>query len=94
MSKKNGSTNGIQSALTITIIILMRFAFMSTMIFFPHKSGVDIVSLLANSISSDDPIMKAWEYGMVVYLMEIPDSKYPFFSRLAKFQQCMFKRIR
>ena len=30
---------------------------------------------------------------MVACLMEIPDPKYPFFSRLTKFQQCMLKRI-
>ena len=30
---------------------------------------------------------------MVVYLMEIPDLEYPFFSRLTKFQQCMFAGI-
>jgi len=30
---------------------------------------------------------------MVVYFMEFPDPKYPFFSKLSKFQQRMFKRI-
>ena len=30
---------------------------------------------------------------MIVYLMEIPNPKFPFFSTLTKFQQCMFKKI-
>ena len=30
---------------------------------------------------------------MVSYLIEIPYPKFQFFSRLAKFQQCIFKRI-
>ena len=54
--------------------------------YFLDRSGVGGVSFSVNSISPDDPIMKAWEYGMVVYLMEIPNPKYPFFSRLTKFQ--------
>jgi len=63
------------------------------MIFFPDRSGVAGVRFPANSISSDDPIMKAWKYRMVAYLMEISNLKFLFFSRLTKFQQCMFKRI-
>ena len=30
---------------------------------------------------------------MAVYLMKMSYPKYPFFSKLTKFQQCMFKRI-
>ena len=30
---------------------------------------------------------------MVLYFTEIPDPKFPFFSTLTKFQQCIFKRI-
>ena len=38
-------------------------------------------------------MVKVWGYGMVVYLMEIPNPKFPFFLRLTKFQQYTFKRI-
>ena len=55
------------------------------MTFFPDRSGVDGVRFLANSISLDDHIMKAWEYEMIAYLTEIRDSKYPFFSTPIKF---------
>ena len=58
----------------------------STTIYFLEKSGVDGVSFPLNSISPNDPVMKAWKYEMGVYLMEILDLKYPFFSRLTKFQ--------
>jgi len=30
---------------------------------------------------------------MVVYFMEIPNLKFPFFSRITKFQQCAFRMI-
>jgi len=30
---------------------------------------------------------------MVLYFIEILDPKFPFFSKMTKFQQCMFKRI-
>ena len=30
---------------------------------------------------------------MVLYFTEVPDPKFPFFSTLTKFQQCMFKRF-
>jgi len=30
---------------------------------------------------------------MVLYFIEIPNPKVPFFLRLTKFQQCMFRRI-
>ena len=65
----------------------------STIIYFFDKSGAGSVSFSAKSISPNDPVLKHWEYGMVVYLMEIPNPKFPFFSRLTNFQQCMFKRI-
>ena len=37
--------------------------------------------------------MKVWKYGMIPYVIQILNPKYQFFSRLTKFQQCMFKRI-
>jgi len=52
---------------------------------FPDKSGVGGVSFPTNSISLNDLIIKAWEYGMIVYFMEIPDPKFPFYSTLTKF---------
>ena len=66
---------------------------LNTTIYFSNKSGVSGVNFPTNSISSNDPVIKAWEHGMVLYFMEIPDPKYPFFSKLAEFQQCMFRRI-
>jgi len=57
------------------------------MIYFFEISGV------ANSLSSNDPVFKVLEYGMVLYFIETPDPKFPFFSKLTNFQQCMFKRI-
>jgi len=55
------------------------------MIYFLDKSGVGGVSFPVNSISSNDPVIKACEYGMIVYFMKIPDPKFSFFSRLTKF---------
>ena len=55
------------------------------MIFFPDRFGVGDIRIPANSIPLADPIMKACDYEMVAYLMEIPYLKYPFFSRLTKF---------
>jgi len=37
----------------------------NTMILFPNRSGVGGVRFLANSISQDQPTMKAWEYEIV-----------------------------
>jgi len=37
--------------------------------------------------------MKAWEYGMVAYFLDIPNLENPFFQSLTKFQKYMFKRI-
>jgi len=37
--------------------------------------------------------MKAWEYGMIAYFLEIPHPEKPFFQSLTKFKKCMFKRI-
>ena len=65
----------------------------STTIYFPDKSGVGGVSFPANSISLNDPVIKAWEYGMVLYFVQISYPKYQFFLKLTKFQQCMFRRI-
>jgi len=58
----------------------------SATIYFANKFGVGGVSFLANSISPSGPIIKAWEYGMVLYVIEIPDPKFLFFSTLTKFQ--------
>jgi len=63
------------------------------MIYFPDRSRVGGVSFLENSVSPNDPVMKAWEYVIVVYLKEILNPKYSFFSRLTKLQRCMFRRI-
>jgi len=63
------------------------------MIYFPYTFGVGGICFLANSLSSNDPVFKAWKYGMVLYLIEIPDPKFPFSSTLTNFQQYMFKRI-
>jgi len=41
--------------------------FWSITIYFPYKSRVGGISFLANSISPNDPVIKAWEYVMVVY---------------------------
>jgi len=65
----------------------------STTIYFPNWFRVGDVSLPTYSISLNDPGVKARESGMVVYLMEISDPKFLFFSRRTRFQQCMFKRI-
>ena len=37
--------------------------------------------------------MKAWEYGMIAYFLEVPNPENLFFQSLTKFQKCMFKRI-
>ena len=63
------------------------------MIYFPDKSGVRGVSFPTNSISPNDPFIKAWEYKMIVYFMEILDQKFLFSPTLTKFQQCVFKKI-
>jgi len=65
----------------------------SIIIFFPNGYRVGGVKFPTNAISPDDPSIIAWEYWIVAYLMKIPDPKFPLFSRLTKFQQCMFKTI-
>ena len=50
--------------------------------FFSDRSAVDGLRFLANSILLDDPIMDVWEYRMVAYLINIPESQYPFISYL------------
>ena len=52
--------------------------FQSTPIYFFDKPGVGDVSFPTNSVSINDPVIKASEYGMVVYFMEIPYPKFPF----------------
>jgi len=37
--------------------------------------------------------MKAWQYRMVAYFLEIPNPGKPFLQSLTKFQKCIFKRI-
>ena len=63
------------------------------MIFFPDKFRVCAVRLPANSIPPEDPIMKAWEYGMITYFLKIPNPKKPILPLLRKFQKYIFKRI-
>ena len=58
----------------------------STTIFFPDRSRAGDFRFPTNSISLDDPIMKAWEYEIVAYLMKMLDPKFSFCSRLTKFQ--------
>jgi len=65
----------------------------STTIFFPDKSRVGGFRLPANSIPPEDPIMKAWEYRMVAYFLNILNPKNSFFHYLTNFQKCMFNRI-
>ena len=65
----------------------------STTIYFPNRSEVGGVSFPANSLSPNDPVAKAWEYGIIIYFIQFSDPKLPFFSTLTKFQQCMFKKI-
>jgi len=65
----------------------------STTIYFPDKSGVGGVRLPVDSISLNGPIIKPWECGMIVYIMEISNPKFPFVSTLTKFQRCVFKKI-
>ena len=55
------------------------------MIYFPDKFRAGGVSFPVNSISSHDPVIKAWEYWMIVYFMKIPDPQFSFFLRLTKF---------
>jgi len=63
------------------------------MIYLPDRSGVGGASFPANSLSPNDPVFEAWEYEMVFHFIEILDSKFPFFSIVTKFQQCVFRRI-
>jgi len=93
MFKKNGLMIGMQPASTTIIIFLMLFGNHGVSQFFWCRHEVGCVIFLANSISLNDPDIKGWESEMVVYLMKISYPECPFFSRLAKFQQCMFKRI-
>ena len=62
-------------------------------IYFPNKSGVGGISFPTNLLSPNDPVFKSWEYGIILQFIEMPDPKFSFFSKLTKFQQCMFKRI-
>ena len=95
MFKKNGSMRGMQHVSTIIVIIPLTYIWesWSPTIYFSNKAGVGGVSFPTNSISPNDLVIKAWEYTMVVYFMEFPYPKYPFFKKLTKFQQCMFRRI-
>ena len=64
-----------------------------TTIFFPDRFGVGGVRLPTNSLPLENPIMKAWEYEMVAFFLEIPNPENPFFQSLTKFQKCTFKWI-
>ena len=62
-------------------------------IFFPDRSGVGGVRFSAKALPPEDPIMKAGEYAMIDYFLEILNPENPFFNCLTKFQKCIFKRI-
>jgi len=59
----------------------------STTIFLPDRYGVDGVRFSANALSPEDPTMKAWEYEMIAYFLEISNPEKPFFQSLTKFQK-------
>jgi len=59
--------------------------FWSITIYFFDRSGVGGICFPANSISSRDPVFKAWTYGMILYFSEVPDPNFPFFSTLTEF---------
>jgi len=65
----------------------------STTIFFPNRSVVGGVRFSANTLPPENLIMKAWEYGMIAYFLEILNLEKHFFQSLTKFQKCMFKKI-
>ena len=62
----------------------------STTIFFLDSLGVSGLRFPTHSLLPEDPVMKAWKYGMVAYFLEIPNQENPFFQSLTKFQKCMF----
>ena len=53
----------------------------STTIFFLDRSGLGGVRFPTNSLALEDPIMKAWKYGMVAYFLEISNPKKTFFLK-------------
>jgi len=77
----------------LSSLFLWYLGVLGTTIYFSNKSRVGVISFLANSLSPNDPIFKAWEYGMILYFIEIPDPKSLFFLQRTKFQQCVFKMI-
>ena len=93
MSRKNGSMSGIQHASTIIINIPMIFGSLGV------QQSNSLISLELGVLtfqpiqSLNDSIIKAREYGMILYFIKIPDPKFSFCSKLTKFQQCMFRRI-
>ena len=58
MSKKIGSTPGMQPALTTTKISYDIWEAWSTTIFFPYRSGVGGVRFPTNTLPPEDPIIK------------------------------------
>ena len=54
----------------------------NAVIFFLDSFGVGSIRLPADSIPLHDPIMKAYEYEMVAYHIEVLDLNDPFFSNL------------
>jgi len=94
MLKKNASTTDMQLASIIIIIICMIFESHGVLVIFvPDRSGFGGARFPTNTTSPYGFIMKVWKYRMVACLIEIPDPKYSFFSRLTKFQRCMFRKI-
>ena len=92
MFKKNGSTLGIQPASTIIrsipIILGKHGALQSS---FLIDLELVVLKFPPNSLPPEDHVMKAWEYEMIAYFLEISNPENPFFQSLTKFQKCMFK---
>lgn len=84
MFNQNGSTTGMQPASTTTIIIPMIFGNHGVLRSY-SLIDLELVVLDSQQIQSLSMIPSLWEYGMVAYLMEIPDPGYPFFSFFTKF---------
>ena len=91
MFKKNGSTPA-----TACIDYYQNYRYdiwepWSTTIFFPDRSRVGGVRFFVNTLTPEDPLMKAWEYGMIAYFLA--KSRKTFFQSLTKSQKCMFRKI-
>jgi len=73
MFKKNGSTTGIQVASTSITTIPMIFG-NHEVLWFYFLIDLELVVLdFQQTQFSENPMMKAWEYGMVAYFLKIPN---------------------